>query len=106
MSIKKQNFLMVWGFTYISVLGLLLVLYFWPGNVYVYPPDTKAPWSEDTNHAAPTPLGRIREKVEHSYRDSGVQTILLRAGDFIDTEPTGGWFDRVLMSRFDRGQIL
>lgn len=77
-----------------------------PGNVYVYPPDAKAPWSEGTNHAAPTPLGRIRQEVEQGYRDSGVQTILLRAGDFIDTEPTGGWFDRVLMSCFDRGQIL
>ncbi len=76
-----------------------------PGNVYVYPTDAKTPWSEGTNHVAPTPLGRIRQEVEQSYRDSGVQTILLRAGDFIDTEPTGGWFDRVLMSRVQRGQL-
>ncbi|WP_057790474.1 Rossmann-fold NAD(P)-binding domain-containing protein [Roseovarius atlanticus] len=77
-----------------------------PGNVYVYGRDATTPWTEATRHAEPTPLGRARQDLEKSYRESGVQTILLRAGDFIDTEPTGGWFDRVLMSRIDRGQLL
>ncbi len=77
-----------------------------PGNVYVYGPDTAKPWSETTRQAPPTALGRIRKQVEQSYRDSGVQTILLRSGDFLDTERDGGWLDKVLMSRVSRGQLL
>ncbi len=77
-----------------------------PGNAYVYAPDATVPWSEATPQAAPTPLGHVRQKIEQGYRDSGVQTILLRAGDFIDTDATAGWFDRVLLSRISQGQLL
>lgn len=77
-----------------------------PGNVYVFGPHAPTPWSEDTPRTAQNPLGKIRVGLEQSYRDSGVQTILLRAGDFIDTEASGGWFDKVLMSQVRRGQLL
>lgn len=79
---------------------------FLPGNVYVYGPDTAKPWSETTRQAPPTALGRIRQQVEQSYRDSGLQTILLRSGDFLDIERDGGWLDKVLMSRTSRGQLV
>jgi nucleoside-diphosphate-sugar epimerase len=77
-----------------------------PGNVYVYAPDSAAPWSETTRQAPPTPLGRIRKQIEESYRDSGVQTILLRSGDFLDTERDGGWVDNVPMSHVNRGRLI
>ena len=53
-----------------------------PGNVYVFG-DTPGLWSETTPHRPVSRKGRIREEMEQTYAASGVQTILLRAGDFI-----------------------
>ncbi len=77
-----------------------------PGNVYVFgkgAPDILAP---ETPHAATNPLGRIRIEMEEAYRRSGVQTILLRAGDFIDTEASGNWFDKIIVNSLDRGVVV
>lgn len=74
-----------------------------PGNVYVYGAQTPAPWGATTRHEAQNPLGRIRVEMEQAYANSGVQTIILRAGDFIDTEASGNWFDKVLVKRLCKG---
>ena len=74
-----------------------------PGNVYVYGPDNDPVWRITTPHLAQNPLGRIRIDLEAAYRDSGVRTILLRAGDFIDTEASGNWFDMILTSKLAKG---
>lgn len=76
-----------------------------PGNVYVYGQDTPAPWREDSPHNARNPLGRLRVEMEKSYRDSGVQTVILRAGDFIDTEASGNWLDRMMLPSLPRGAL-
>lgn len=68
-----------------------------PGNVYVYGPAAAATWDQSTPYLAQNPLGRIRIELERAYRDSGVRSILLRAGDFIDTEASGNWFDMILV---------
>lgn len=73
-----------------------------PGNVYVFGPETPLPWSERSPRAATNPLGRIRIDMEQAYRRSGVRTIILRAGDFIDTRASGNWFDRIMTPRLDR----
>lgn len=67
-----------------------------PGNVYVFGKDTKGPWSQTTPHAATNPLGRIRIDMEAAYRRSGVRCIILRGGDFLDTQASGNWFDAIL----------
>lgn len=77
-----------------------------PGNVYVYGAQTPAPWGADTPHNATNPLGRIRVDMEQSYRDSGVQTILLRAGDFIDTEASGNWLDKVMLPGLRKDRFI
>ena len=74
-----------------------------PANVYVFAPDTPGPWGPGSPHDAVNPLGRIRVALEDSYRRSGVQTIVLRAGDFIDTEPSAGWLDKVILKDLARG---
>lgn len=74
-----------------------------PGNVYVYGAETPAPWTLTSQHAASNPLGLIRREMEQSYRESGVKTILLRAGDFIDTEASGNWFDEIMIKRIAKG---
>lgn len=74
-----------------------------PGNVYVFGEQTPAPWSETTPHAARNPMGRIRADMEAAYAKAGVRTIVLRAGDFIDTEASGNWFDLVMTKRLAKG---
>ena len=76
-----------------------------PGNVYVFGPDAGTPWSAQTPHLARNPLGRIRIDMEAAYRASGVRTILLRAGDFIDTERSGNWFDAMLVKSVASGRV-
>lgn len=76
-----------------------------PGNVYVYGQHTPAPWREDTPHNARNPLGRLRAEMERSYRQSGVQAVILRAGDFIDTEASGNWLDRMMLPSLPKGRL-
>lgn len=74
-----------------------------PGNVYVFGPQTPAPWSESTPHNAKNPLGRLRIDMETAYQRAGVQTILLRAGDFLDTQASGNWFDQIMIKSLSKG---
>jgi nucleoside-diphosphate-sugar epimerase len=76
-----------------------------PGNVYNYGDQMPATLSEHTPHRATNPLGRIRIEMEQAYRAAGVRTIILRAGDFIDTRPSGNWFDQVITSKARKGII-
>ena len=76
-----------------------------PGNVYVFGEGAGPVLGADTPHGAMNPLGRIRIEMEAAYRASCVQTIVLRAGDFIDTEPSGNWFDKVITDRADKGRF-
>jgi len=76
-----------------------------PGNVYVFGAQTPGPWSEDAAHRAENPLGRIRVEMERTYRQSGVRTIVLRAGDFLDTEASGNWFDLIMTKDLAKGKF-
>ncbi|PTX58000.1 dTDP-4-dehydrorhamnose reductase [Litoreibacter ponti] len=76
-----------------------------PGNVYPYGPDMPAQLSETTPHAAPQGLGKIKAEMEAAYRDAGVRTIILRAGDFIDTEASGNWFDKIITAKLEKGIV-
>ena len=77
-----------------------------PGNVYVFGPQTPVPWSENSPHAATNPLGVIRKEMEAAYKADDVKTILLRAGDFLDTEPSGNWFDRMMIPGLPKGRLV
>ncbi len=74
-----------------------------PGNVYVFGEQTPAPWGEHTPHGATNPLGVIRRKMEQAYKDEGVRTIVLRSGDYLDTEASGNWFDIALTKKLTKG---
>ncbi len=76
-----------------------------PGNVYVFGPDQGMPWDQETPHRAGNLLGRLRIEMEAAYRAEGVRTILLRAGDFLDTEPSGNWFDLMMAPKLPRGVL-
>lgn len=77
-----------------------------PGNVYVFGEETEAPFHPDTPHDAANPLGRIRVEMEAAYKEAGVRTIVLRAGDFLDTEPSGNWFDKIMVAQLSRGTLV
>jgi len=68
-----------------------------PGNVYVFG-DHPGTWDETTPHRATSRKGRIRIEMEAAYRASGVPTIVLRAGNFIDPERNGDVFSMVTLS--------
>ncbi len=76
-----------------------------PGNVYVFGAQTPAPWSDTSEYRATNLLAQIRIKMEQSYRDAGVHTIVLRAGDYLDTEPSGNWFDRIMAPSLRKGAL-
>ncbi|KPD11698.1 epimerase [Phaeobacter sp. 11ANDIMAR09] len=86
-----------------EVSGATVIL---PGNVYVFGPQTPSPWSENSPHAAENPLGRIRIEMEAAYRDCKAQVILLRAGDFLDTEASGNWFDAMITAKLSKGLFV
>jgi len=77
-----------------------------PGNVYNYGADAPSVYGVDTPHGAKNPLGRIRIEMEAAYRASGVQTIVLRAGDFIDTQTSGNWFDMMITPKIGKGIFI
>lgn len=74
-----------------------------PGNVYVFGAQTPSPWSHTSPYQASNILGRIRIEMENSYRKAGVKTIVLRAGDYIDTLPSGNWFDMIMAKKLGKG---
>jgi nucleoside-diphosphate-sugar epimerase len=76
-----------------------------PANVYVYGAGAPEALTPDTPHRATNPLGRLRIAMEARLRDSGCRVILLRAGDFIDTVPSGNWFDRVIAKDAAKGRL-
>lgn len=82
--------------------GAMVIL---PGNVYVYGQQTPPPWREDTPHGAGNPLGRIRIALEQSYSDSGVKTVVLHGGDFVDTATSGNWLDRMMLPTLPKGRL-
>ncbi|WP_456386175.1 epimerase [Profundibacter sp.] len=77
-----------------------------PGNVYNYGADAPAVYDVDTPHRATNPLGRIRIEMEAAYRASGVPTIIIRAGDFIDTQASGNWFDMTMIPKLAKGRFI
>ncbi len=77
-----------------------------PGNVYVFGADAPERFAADTPHLAQNSLGRIRIEMERAYRDSGVKTIIVRAGDFLDTEASGNWFDKIIVANIANGKFV
>ncbi len=77
--------------------GATIVL---PGNVYNYGPETFPVVREDAPQRPLTRKGRIRATMEGRLRDAsrnGVQTIIVRAGDFFGPRARNSWFAQGLV---------
>lgn len=77
-----------------------------PGNIYNYGEAAPADLTEGTAWRPMTRKGRLRVTMEESYRDSGVRTIVLRAGDFIEREKSGNWFDQLIAAKAAQGRTV
>lgn len=75
-----------------------------PANVYNYGA-TPGIWDADTPHTATTKKGKARIEMERVLREAGVQVVLLRGGDFLDTKASGNFFD-FLTSKLAKGRFM
>lgn len=75
-----------------------------PGNVYVFGA-RHGDWSETTPQAPCSRKGKIRAEIEQMYRDSGIQTINLRAGNYIDPDRNGDVFSIMIAGRLAKGKM-
>lgn len=75
-----------------------------PGNVYNFAavPGTI---SENSSQRPKTRKGRIRVEMEQSYRQSGVRTIILRAGNFIDPFGNDDVMTTVFLRNIAKGKL-
>ena len=76
-----------------------------PGNVYNFGTQT-GPWSDTTPHVAHTQKGQIRIDLEIAYKEAGIQTIVLRGGDFFGPDSTGSWLDLVMLKSLHKGKLV
>ncbi len=75
-----------------------------PGNIYNYG-NQPGVLDETTPHTPNTKKGRVRVEMEHAYRASGVQTFVLRAGNFIDPDGNGDIMSMLIMRQIAKGKI-
>jgi nucleoside-diphosphate-sugar epimerase len=80
-----------------------------PGNVYNYGEGMPEKLIETTPQAAKAGKGKLRTQMEAAYADagrSGVRTIVLRGGDFIEGTNTGNWFDDQIAVNIGKGRVM
>ncbi len=75
-----------------------------PGNIYNFG-NQPGVLDENTPHQAHTKKGRIRIAMEQSYKRAGIQTIVLRAGNFIDPRGNGDIMSMLIMREITKGKI-
>ena len=75
-----------------------------PGNVYNFGAGMPAQLREDTPQRAQTIKGQIRIAMEAQLRDSGVQTVSIRAGDFFGSG-TNSWLDIFMAKHLKAGRV-
>jgi len=85
-------------------LGALLML---PGNVYNFGHELPALLRVDTPEFGNTSKARIRIAIEAGMAAAqGLDSVVLRAGDFFGGAQGGSWFDLAIASRLRRGKLI
>ncbi|PUB10899.1 epimerase [Yoonia sediminilitoris] len=75
-----------------------------PGNIYNFG-NQPGLLDETTPQIPQTRKGKIRVEMEQSYRNAGVRTILLRAGNFIDPDGNGDVMSMLMMRAIKKGKL-
>jgi len=84
--------------------GALLML---PGNVYNFGSELPAVLSPDTPERADTSKAQLRIETEaRMAAEPGLNSVVIRAGDFFGGSGRGSWFDMGLASRVAKGRFV
>lgn len=86
--------------------GALLMF---PGNVYNFGSAPPAVLDGDTAWIGDTPKARIRIDIERRMADlaaHGVDSVVLRAGDFFGGQSRGAWFDLAIAASLRKGKLV
>jgi nucleoside-diphosphate-sugar epimerase len=86
--------------------GALLML---PGNVYNFGHDLPAVLAPTTPEVGNTPKARIRIEMERrltAAAGEGVDSVVIRAGDFFGGPGRGTWFDIALLTKLGKGSFV
>ncbi|MEJ6399265.1 NAD-dependent epimerase/dehydratase family protein [Yoonia sp. 208BN28-4] len=75
-----------------------------PGNVYNFG-DRGGQFDETTPQTPNTRKGQIRKEMEQAYRDAGVPTIILRAGNFLDPNRNGDIQSLLILKSAHKGIV-
>jgi nucleoside-diphosphate-sugar epimerase len=83
-------------------------MHLFPGNVYGYGSPMPVELTEATPMNPTNSKGRIRVEMKRIFadeaaREGGVQTIVLRAGDFFGGTGKGSWFDLSSIAKLSKG---
>ncbi len=85
-------------------------IHLYPGNVYNFGTVLPETLTEDTPQAGDHRKAALRIEAEALFarmaREEGVQTIILRAGDFFGGKGRGSWFDLAIASKFAGGKVV
>jgi len=85
-------------------LGALLML---PGNVYNFGRELPELLKPDTPEVGNTPKARLRIAMEAEMAAvPGLDSVVIRAGDFFGGSGTGSWFDLAVTSQLQRGRVI
>lgn len=76
-----------------------------PGNIYNYGSELPAVLKESTPHIGNHGKAQLRIEMEAAYRAANVRAIILRAGDYLDDEVSGTWFDSHMANKAHKGRI-
>jgi nucleoside-diphosphate-sugar epimerase len=86
--------------------GAMLML---PGNVYNFGREMPALLTPTTPEIGSTPKGRIRIEMERRLAAAasvGVDSVVIRAGDFFGGPGRGTWFDMALLTKIGKGRVV
>jgi nucleoside-diphosphate-sugar epimerase len=86
--------------------GALLML---PGNVYNFGRELPALLTPATPEVGNTPKARIRIEMERrlsAAAGEGVDSVVIRAGDFFGGPGRGTWFDMALATKLGKGRLV
>lgn len=86
--------------------GALLIF---PGNVYNFGRTLPAVLEHDTAQLGDTPKARIRIDIERQMVDLaalGVDSVVLRAGDYFGGQAKGTWFDLAIGASLHKGKLV
>jgi len=88
-------------------VGASIVL---PGNVYAYGDTMPATISPNTPHQPNCVQGSMRSELENTLKAAahahGVQTLIVRAGGYLEGKDTGNWFESYMCKDLSKNRFM